>query len=96
MPKLVQLYIRQSAIGFAVAAAFVGVLLYFNVANLWYLVTHTADGPLALGLLWFFNGIVFSAVQFGIAVMALGRDDEPKGGTRDPVAIPVRADDRRR
>jgi len=37
MPKLISLYIRQVAIGFAISAAFVGMLLYFNVANLWQL-----------------------------------------------------------
>ena len=43
-------------------------------------------------LLWFFCGLTFGSVQIGAAVMLLGSDDdEPRGGTRIPVAIPVRA-----
>jgi len=82
MPKLVRLYIVQSAIGFALAAAFVALLLALNVANLWHLVTHTAAGPFAVGLLWLFNGIVFSGVQFGIAVMRMAEPEHPSGGSR--------------
>lgn len=103
LPKLVRLYIVQSAIGFAVAAAFVALLLGLNVANLWHLVTHTSAGPLAVFLLWLFNGIVFSGVQFGITVMRMGEPERPSGGSRlrpapeaqrlpDAVAVPVEAD----
>jgi hypothetical protein len=103
LPKLVRLYIVQSAIGFAVAAAFVALLLGLNVANLWHLVTHTSAGPLAVFLLWLFNGIVFSGVQFGITVMRMAEPERPSGGSRlrpapdaqrlpDAVAIPVEAD----
>ena len=79
MPKLVRLYIVHTVIGFAVAAAFVAALLWLNVANLAHLVTHTASGPLAVFLLWMFNGIVFSGVQFGIAVMRLGERPDESG-----------------
>ncbi|MEI4232384.1 hypothetical protein [Roseovarius sp. D22-M7] len=103
MPKLIRLYITQVAIGFAIAAAFVGMLLWFNVANLWHLVTHTEQGLLAVVILWIANGIVFAGVQFGISVMRMqDDDDEPRGGHRqhvmhhDYAAIPVRADDDRR
>lgn len=105
MPKLVRLYIVQTAIGFAISAAFVAMILYFNVANLWHLVTHTSAGPLAVFLLWLFNGIVFSGVQFGISVFRMaeetGGDD---GGKRDALPtisdraaepIPLRVDTRR-
>ncbi|MEM0935009.1 MAG: hypothetical protein AAF646_17845 [Pseudomonadota bacterium] len=99
MPKLVRLYIIQSAIGFAIAAAFVAMLLWFNVANLWHLVTHTDAGPLAAFLLWLFNGIVFSGVQFGISVMRLAETPKGRdGGRRDPLPVvapaplPVRAE----
>lgn len=61
MPKLVKLYITQTLIGFAIAAAFVGVLLYLNVANLWHLVTHSDVGVLAVFLLWLFHGSFFRA-----------------------------------
>ena len=82
MPKLVRLYITQVAIGFGIAAAFVAMLLWFNVANLWHLVTHSDKGLLAVVVLWFANGIVFAGVQFAIAVMRMkdDDDDEPRGG----------------
>ena len=71
MPDLIKMYIRQCAIGFAISAVFVGMLLYFNVGTLWHLVTHSDVGALAVILLWVFNGIVFAGVQFGIAIMAM-------------------------
>lgn len=92
MPKLVRLYIVQSIIGFGISAGFVAMLLWFNVANLWHLVTHSDVGFLAVFLLWLFNGIVFAGVQFGISIMRMsepaGGDD---GGKRDalPLADPV-------
>ncbi|WP_434288012.1 hypothetical protein [Celeribacter sp. SCSIO 80788] len=102
MPKLVKLYITQVLIGFAIAAAFVGALLYFNVANLWHLVTHNDAGIIAVIVLWFANGIVFSGVQFAITIMRMaGSDDDGRGGKRDEVSlmtmdpIPVEATRRR-
>lgn len=95
MPDLVRLYIRQTAIGFAIAAAFVAMLLYFNVANLWHLVTHAPGGWLAAFLLVMFNGIVFSGVQFGISVMRMAEKDEDGPGShrfepaRDEAPVPV-------
>ena len=95
MPKLVRLYIRQTVIGFLIAGAFVAMLLYFNVANLWHLVTHAPGGWLAAFLLVMFNGIVFSGVQFGISVMRMAEKDDDGPGSRrfepveDPVLVPV-------
>jgi hypothetical protein len=96
MPNLIRLYITQVAIGFVVSAAFVAMLLWFNVANLWHLVTHDPAGPLAVLLLWVFNGIVFSGVQFGISVMRMAEpDDTPSGGGSAPeyATLPVRVDE---
>ena len=84
MPKLVRFYIRHVLIGFAVAAAFVAMLLWFNVANLWHLISTSDVGLLAAALLWVFHGIVFSGVQFGIAIMRL-QDEGESGGRRRPV-----------
>lgn len=99
MPKLIRLYITHVAIGFGIAAAFVAMLLYFNIANLWHLVSSSDKGWLAVLILWLANGIVFAGVQFAIAVMRLkDDDDEPRGGHRQrimrrvPQAIPVRAE----
>jgi len=104
MPKLIRLYITHAAIGFGIAGAFVGMLLWFNVANLWHLVSHSDKGVLAVLVLWVANGIVFAGVQFAIAVMRMkdDDDDEPRGGKRQSVmrrdyaTIPVRADSGRR
>lgn len=89
MPKLVRLYIRQVIIGYLLSAVFVGLLLSFNVANLWHLVTHTQGGWIALLMLWVFNGIVFAGVQFGISIMRMAReDDDPGRGKRIAFATP--------
>jgi uncharacterized membrane protein len=97
MPPLIRLYIRHCAIGFLLSAVFVGLLFAFDVAKLWTLVSRSDMGVIAALMLFMGNGIVFAGVQFGITIMRMGeRDDEPRGGLRDPVAIPVSAADPRR
>lgn len=87
MPELIKLYIRNVAIGFGIAAAFVAGLLWFDVMGLWQLVSGSSSGLLAVFMLWFMNGIVFAGVQFAWAVMALADGNSgPRGGT------PVRQD----
>lgn len=89
MPKLIRLYITQAAIGFALSAVFVVMLLWFNIANLWHLITHSDVGILAVAVLWVLNGIVFGGVQFAIAIMRMkdDDDDEPRGGPRRPIRV---------
>ncbi len=88
MPELVKMYIRHVAIGFAISAVFVAGLLYFNVVNLAELIMSSRGGYLALFLLWFFNGLVFAGVQFGIAVMNMAeKPEDPKGGA--PSRLPM-------
>ncbi|MCO8145930.1 hypothetical protein NHN26_11910 [Rhodovulum tesquicola] len=88
MPTLISLYIRQTIIGFILSFVFVALLLHFNVANLWHLVTHVSGGWLAAVLLFLFNGIVFSGVQFGIAVMSMARDEnDGSRGRRQPERV---------
>lgn len=97
MPKLVRFYIKHVLIGFAIAVAFVAGLMAFDVAGLRHLVMNSADGPLALFLLIFSNGVVFAGVQFAIAVMGLAENGDQGGGRlrRRAVAksqpLPVRA-----
>ncbi len=99
MPKLIKLYIVNVAIGFALAGVFVGLLLWFNIANLWHLVSTSDKGLLAVVVLWLANGVIFAGVQFGIAVMRMkdDDDDEPRGGNKAPSLehmqglVPVRA-----
>lgn len=86
MPKLVALYIRSVAIGFAISAAFLAVLFGLNVAGLRGLLMGSSSGWIAAVMLFMSNGIVFSGVQFGIAVMKLAEPPEgPRGGTKAPV-----------
>ncbi|MDK3019451.1 hypothetical protein [Pseudodonghicola flavimaris] len=95
MPELIKLYIRNVLIGFAIAAVFVGLLLWFNVMNLWHLVSSSDAGILAAVVLWFAHGIVFAGVQFAWAVMAMAEreDSGPRGGTpvaaREFLTVPV-------
>lgn len=90
MPELIKLYIRHVLIGFAIAAGFVAMLLWFNVMNLWHLISTSDVGILALVVLWFAHGIVFAGVQFSLAVMAMAEPPKGgKGGKRQPVAPPV-------
>lgn len=104
MPELVRLYIRQCLIGFALAALFVALLLGFDVAGLRRLVMATEGGFLAVFLLFFFNGLVFAGVQFGMTIMRMARTEGgDRGGRRHampsgaslaavPVPAPRRAD----
>ncbi|MGP6086513.1 hypothetical protein [Antarctobacter jejuensis] len=84
MPKLIRLYITQVLTGFGLSAVFVGALLWFNVANLWHLISGSDVGLVAVAMLWVFNGIVFAGVQFGISIMRMGDDDDTGGGKRQP------------
>ncbi len=85
MPKLIQLYLKHVAIGFAIAAVFVAGLLYLNIANLWQLVSNSDVAVLAVFMMVFVNGIVFSGVQFAIVIMTLPEEDGDSGGKRQPV-----------
>lgn len=87
MPKLIRLYITQVLAGFGLSAIFVGLLLYFNVANLWHLVTSTSGGMIAVVMLFMFNGIVFAGVQFAITIMRMAREDGPGGGKKDDLPV---------
>ena len=91
--------LRHGLIGFALALVFVAMLLAFDVAGLWHLVTHTADGPIAVIMLVVFFTITFGAVQIGYQIMMLGDDhdddDDDHGGLRQPIPIRLNDTDRR-
>ncbi len=98
MPRLVRLYIRHALIGFGLSAVFVAALLYFNIANLWHLVSTSDVGLLAVFILFYCNGVVFAGVQVAIKIMSMAEKEEKPGGGRrlpEPVAefapIPVKA-----
>ena len=101
MPELVRLYIRNVIIGAGLSALFVALLLGFDVAHLRHLILGSDIGYIAVALLFTFNTVVFSAVQFGIAVMNMAESETPPGGgkrdaipaglekTAQMVAVPV-------
>lgn len=79
MPALVRLYIRSIIIGFCLAAVFTLLLIALDIANLRHLMTSSTAGLMAILLMVFFNGIVFSGVQFAIAVMSMAESGPPSG-----------------
>lgn len=109
MPELVRLYIRNVIFGAGLSALFVALLLGFDVAHLRHLILGSDIGYIAVALLFTFNTVVFSAVQFGIAVMNMAESETPPGGgKRDAIPrfdaaaeliaipVPVRDDPRAR
>ncbi|WP_158964813.1 hypothetical protein [Chachezhania sediminis] len=93
MPELIKLYIRSVAIGFGIAAVFVGVLLWSGLGGLGDLVAGSSAGWLAVFMLWFMNGIVFAGVQFAYRIMSMAqRDDTPRGGMKIMDLQPVRVE----
>ena len=98
VPDHIAFILRHGLIGFALALIFVAMLLAFDVAGLWHLVTHTADGPIAVIMLVVFFTITFGAVQIGYQIMMLGEDDDDdddQGGLRQPIPIRLSDTDRR-
>jgi len=91
MPVLIRAYILQVIAGFGLSAIFVGLLLWVDVMGLWSLIQRSDDAVLAVFLLWFFNGLVFGSIQFGIWVMGQAEDGPPSGGIRQRVMQPLRA-----
>ena len=78
MPRLIRLYITQTAIGFAISLVFTALVVALDVAHLGYLISNVDGGWLAAFLFFMLNGIVFAGVQFGISVMRVaGTDDGP-------------------
>ena len=85
MPKLIQLYIVNVAIGFALSVVFLCLLLWQDVGGLHQLIFGSDIGYVAAFMLIVMNGVVFAGVQFAIAVMRLADPAEgPKGGNRAP------------
>lgn len=96
MPKLIRLYIQSIAIGFGLSVVFLGALVWMDVAGIGHLILGSSSGYVAAAMMVVFNGIVFSGVQFAIAVMRLAEeDDTPRGGLRQHLQpIPVRVEQR--
>jgi hypothetical protein len=95
-PDLMRLYLRHCAVGFALAAVFVAMLLAYDVARIGSLVRHSDIGWLAVLLLWLLHGTVFGAVQFAVSIMLnADKDDDDDDHRGRMIPIPVRAQNRR-
>jgi hypothetical protein len=73
MPELIKLLIRNAAIGFAAAAAFVALLLITDTNGLRTLIAQSESGAIAAVLLIFFVGLTSAGVQISWAVMLAGQ-----------------------
>jgi hypothetical protein len=74
MPELIKLLLRNAAIGFTAAAAFVVLSLITDTNGLRTLILQSESGVIAAALLIFFIGLTFACVQMSWAVMLAGRD----------------------
>lgn len=95
MPKHISFLLKHALIGAVAALSFVAILCWLNVMNIWHLVTHSPDGPLALGVMTVFFIITFASVQMGVAVMALQESDDrngPRGNVPELAVVPVRVE----
>ena len=89
MPRLIRFYIRNCLIGFLWAAVFVALLLFYDVAGLWHLISTSDVGVMAGFLLFFFNGIVFAGAQCGVAILLMSEpEDSPPRGRRRRIPAP--------
>lgn len=89
-PNLMRLYLRHCAIGFALSAVFVAMILWRDVAGLGSLVAGSDIGILAVFLLWFFNGTIFGSVQFAIVIMSQADNDDDDDDDQRGMLIPLR------
>ncbi len=72
---LIRLFLQGTAIGFALSAIFVAAIWILDIAEIHTHAQNSDDAFLLLFILWFFNGLLFGAVQIGYAVWQMGRDD---------------------
>lgn len=70
MPDLIKLLLRNAALGFLIAAIFVGVLLWTDMGGIGTLVANSDVALVAVFMLTFFHGLTFGSIQMGIAVMS--------------------------
>lgn len=80
MPRLVRLYLVSIACGIGLGLCFTALLILFDVAGLRHLLLASASGKIAIVMLVIFHSLLFSGVQFGIAIMRLATDDQDRGG----------------
>ena len=86
MPRLVRLYVDNVLIGFAIAVAFVALLIALDVGRLGTLILAADHMYLIAAMMVLSFGTLFGGVQFAIAVMRVAssdrRDDEGRDDDR--------------
>ncbi len=71
VPYLLRFLGLNMALGTAIGAAFVSLILLANVAGLKDLIAGSGQPLLPLFLLYFFNALTFASVAMGVAIMRL-------------------------
>jgi hypothetical protein len=94
-PRLVRFLLCHAALGFLLAAVFVGGLVASDVNGIGTVLLTAAGHWWPVAALWGLTGLTFAAVQMGAATMSLG-DEAPRRGSRAPARallapVPVRA-----
>ena len=79
------------AIGMALAVLMVSGLLLLNPYNLRSLIANDPSGAIVGVLLLFGFIITFGSTAMGTAIMAIGGDDDPRGGKRQDLRDPLPA-----
>ena len=72
------------------AGVFTTAILWFNVADLWHLVSTSDIGRAAIIVFWVLNGIVSAGVQFGVSVMLMADRADGGNGPQGGRGISVR------
>jgi hypothetical protein len=99
LPFAARFLLSHAAIGYGLAALFVGGLLVANPNGAGMVLLTAADHWWPALALWGLTGLTFATVQIGIATMALGEERRrPSGGSGAPLVpalLPVRVARRR-
>ena len=80
MPELIKIILRNAAIGFAIAALFVALLISLDVGGLGSLIANSDVGIGAALLLFFLLGLTFGSAQIGFAIMLEGSGGNGRPG----------------
>ena len=73
---LIRLFLNGTAVGFALSAVFVAAIWLLDIAEIHTHAQDSKDAFLLLFILWFFNGLLFGAVQISYVVWQMGRSDD--------------------
>lgn len=86
MPRLVRLYLRSICWGFCLGLIFTLLILWSDAGGLRHLLLRAPGGWLGIALLIVFHALLFSGVQFAIAVMGMAETHSGGPGPRRRLA----------